>query len=282
MKGKILALAFLFTGCAPRYMGVNHFHKFVPSVGHGYTVDGVFTPKASLEDKIKAIEICSENIEKDPTNLSAYLIRAGLRASISEREKALADYNKAVELNPEHPEVYHARGSFFAGPGNLGKTLSEKELLIKSLDDFSNVVEYSKRDDTWMRGHWHAARVHSLLGDHEKSLEIRQIVLERFPKSVDALNLVALTHQEAGNYEAAEDIWKKIVKRRSEYRLARAQAMVEMKNYVQAFADTSFIIKKEPKNWLAYKTRANALYGLGEHDEARDDFEKSEMLLKYR
>ena len=43
---------------------------------------------------------------------SAYKFRAIARMNVGDAESALADYNKAIELNPDDADVYAARGQF--------------------------------------------------------------------------------------------------------------------------------------------------------------------------
>jgi tetratricopeptide (TPR) repeat protein len=52
-------------------------------------------------------------IELDPNNARAYAYRAGIYAGNSEDDLAIADLNKAIELGPMLAEAYFRRGAFY-------------------------------------------------------------------------------------------------------------------------------------------------------------------------
>jgi uncharacterized membrane protein YhaH (DUF805 family) len=65
----------------------------------------------------KAISDYNKAIEIDPRNATAYSNRGDAYAYIDQLDKAISDYNKAIEINPRDPRAYNNRGLtyFFKG-----------------------------------------------------------------------------------------------------------------------------------------------------------------------
>ena len=70
----------------------------------------------AIEDATHAIELAT-NIESEQLRRnvlrSAYKFRAIARINVGDAESALADYNKAIELNPDNADAHAARGQFY-------------------------------------------------------------------------------------------------------------------------------------------------------------------------
>ena len=62
----------------------------------------------------KAIPDYNKAIEINPDFVVAYLNRGVTYRKMGEYEKAISDYTKAIELNPRYPIAYHNRGFFWS------------------------------------------------------------------------------------------------------------------------------------------------------------------------
>lgn len=60
------------------------------------------------QDKESAIKDCSKAIELNPSYLKAYLRRAQLYEQTDNLDQSLADYKKIIELDPGNSEAQHA------------------------------------------------------------------------------------------------------------------------------------------------------------------------------
>jgi tetratricopeptide (TPR) repeat protein len=67
---------------------------------------------------VKALADLNKAIELDPTNAVAYNNRGSLFDDIREFQLALKDLNTAIELSPEYGNAYYNRGVIFE---NLGE-----------------------------------------------------------------------------------------------------------------------------------------------------------------
>src|SRR5689334_83407 len=57
----------------------------------------------------QAIELTDQSIAASPTAPKGYLLRAAIRSADSQWEKSLADFDKAIELDPKLTSAYQRR-----------------------------------------------------------------------------------------------------------------------------------------------------------------------------
>src|SRR5262249_18904646 len=79
----------------------------------------------------KALADYNKAIEIDPNYAKAYDGRAGVLADKGETERALADYNKAIELDPKDPQFWHNRGLLYKSEEDFEKALADFDQAIK-------------------------------------------------------------------------------------------------------------------------------------------------------
>ncbi len=67
--------------------------------------------KAVSEDYNGAIADFSKAIEIDPNNVRSYFGRGLAKAQLADYKGALVDYSKAIEIEPDNAEAYVGRGA---------------------------------------------------------------------------------------------------------------------------------------------------------------------------
>ena len=75
--------------------------------------------KDDLEDYSGAIADYDKAIELNPMDASLYINRGLTKGDLQDHEGEISDYNKAIELNPMDPDVYLNRGSTKKELGDL-------------------------------------------------------------------------------------------------------------------------------------------------------------------
>ena len=66
--------------------------------------------KADKGDYQGAIAECNKAIELDPKDAKAYNNRGYAKRNLGDNQGAIADYNKAIELDPKDATTYYNRG----------------------------------------------------------------------------------------------------------------------------------------------------------------------------
>jgi tetratricopeptide (TPR) repeat protein len=64
------------------------------------------------------VKACSAVIDHSPNDAGAYYARAVALQFEGETDRAIADFNKAIELNPNHAAAYDGRGRAYVSKGD--------------------------------------------------------------------------------------------------------------------------------------------------------------------
>lgn len=86
--------------------------------------------KAKQGDYMGAIALLTQLITRHPKHAVDYNNRGLIYFQSGQREKALADYNKALQLNPELDSAYNNRANYYASNGKLAEALTDYETAL--------------------------------------------------------------------------------------------------------------------------------------------------------
>jgi tetratricopeptide (TPR) repeat protein len=86
--------------------------------------------KAKQGDYKGAMQLLSQLIRRNPTSAIDYNNRGLIYFQSGQREKAIADYNRAVQLNPELDSAYNNRANYYASNGQLAEALTDYEMAL--------------------------------------------------------------------------------------------------------------------------------------------------------
>ena len=86
---------------------------------------GSFQDEIQKGDPRKGIELFTGLIENMPDRVELYVLRASCYQQVKEFDKALADYNKAIELDGKQPGFLVGRGTVYEEKGQLEQALAD-------------------------------------------------------------------------------------------------------------------------------------------------------------
>jgi tetratricopeptide (TPR) repeat protein len=89
-----------------------------------------------LQEYERAIEDFGRAIELNPEDATAYHNRGSTYGDLQEYEQAIEDYDRAIELNPEYATAYNNRGLAYAH-------LQEYE---RAIEDYGRAIELDPED----------------------------------------------------------------------------------------------------------------------------------------
>lgn len=145
---------------------------------------------ASLERYEEAIADYTRAIELDPAYTAAYVNRGNVYDDMERYEEALADYTRAIELDPALPESYFNRANGYV-------SLEQYDAAIA---DYTRALEL---DATYTNALTGRARVYALLERYEESLADYDRALALDPDDVSAYTTRGLTYVALGDLSAA-------------------------------------------------------------------------------
>lgn len=92
-----------------------------------YLVAQVYARSTNVD---KVIAHATTSINTTPS-VAAYVLRANAYASQKQFPQAIADFDKAIEMNPKAPAIYMERGVAYANSGDFNKAIMDMDQAIK-------------------------------------------------------------------------------------------------------------------------------------------------------
>lgn len=148
-------------------------------------------------DKDKAISDYSRVIEVDSSREEAYLQRGKLYAykigdSFDYVDKAISDFNKAIELNPKNDSAYSTRGTLYA----------TKRLYSLAFEDCNAAIELNPGT---AKGYECFAETYGTKGDFPAAILNMNIAISRDPKEFGYYEMLASYYERNGEPYKAEE-----------------------------------------------------------------------------
>ncbi|WP_293052536.1 tetratricopeptide repeat protein [Paludibacter sp.] len=141
-------------------------------------------------DYDQAIADYNKAIEIDPEFSSAYYNRGNLWYNKGDYDKAIADYSKAIEIKPNHVNAYNNRGNSWNNKGIYDKAIIDHSQVIKLNPSY--VSAYYNRANEWReKGEYDKA-----IADYTRAIELR-------PEFCDAYNNRGIAWKNKGHPDEA-------------------------------------------------------------------------------
>jgi tetratricopeptide (TPR) repeat protein len=237
--------------------------KETPDLAIAYSNRGkAYYAKGELD---QALADCNKAIELDPKLAAAYSTRGKAYYGKDEVDRALADYNKAIELDPKLAVAYNNRGLVYGDKGEVDRALADYNKAIEL--DPTLAVAYNNRGIVYK----HKGEFDQALADYNKALELN-------PKNDAAYYNRGIVYHDKGELDRALADYNKAIELDPNYAAAysdRGRVYYAKEELDQALADYSKAIELDPKLVAAYSNRGLVYDDKGEHDRAIADCSKA-------
>jgi serine/threonine protein kinase len=207
-----------------------------PQNAEDYNLRGLL--RFENQDFSGALADFDKAIELDPKDVFAYCNRGALKGVyLNDVSEALADFDKAIKLDPEHADAYCKRGMVNRLNNDVSGALADFDKAIKL--DPKDAVAYSNRGE--LKELKKPNDVSGALADYNKTIELD-------PKDAHAYKNRAQLKHELSNLKGF-----KRLKLWAENYIGRGR--VELSDISGALADYSRAIELDPKRAGAYNQR---------------------------
>lgn len=96
----------------------------------------------AIDDFNRALDLNQSGKDKELENM-VYVNRGAAYQKIFENDKALADYSKAIEMNPNNPNVYMYRGSLYYQNSDFASAITDFDMVIE-IDENNHFAYYNR------------------------------------------------------------------------------------------------------------------------------------------
>ena len=216
----------------------------------------------------------TEEIRRNPKSAQAYLNRANFERQCWDNDKAITDYNEALQLDPNNGQIYLERGRGY----------SEIEQFDKAIRD---LTEAGKDPRTAVQALDELAKLHYVMHDYTPAAAEYQELLKRSPSNKTRnFSLLSECLIKSDQTQKALDVSKLAVKSYPwswQIHLERGKVLLSAKRAKEALVDLNECIRLKGDNNEAYLLRAKAYDMLGDKERSASDrlislqFQKSEL-----
>ncbi|MBZ5620952.1 MAG: tetratricopeptide repeat protein [Acidobacteriia bacterium] len=218
----------------------------------------------------KTMAKLDKEIASKPRDPVAYLYRgmAQYWTTAPDRSRTIADYNKAIELDPRFARAYFNRGWFLYGQGDYAGALSDLNKAIDLDPEFASA--YVARGSVW-----------TAKGDPDKSMADTQRAIEANACFVSAIHNRGVKWFQKGDYEKAVADQGRAVEISPKFApgyIARGDIWLKKGEYDKAIADYTSGLAIDVESVAAYSGRGEAYWKTGNNDQAIADFNRAIQL----
>jgi tetratricopeptide (TPR) repeat protein len=213
----------------------------------------------------EAVEIYDELIKQSPMEGRLYTQRATAWWARGERQRALADFDRAIQLGYAEPHAFTSRGMFHTAVGNVEEAIK----------DFGQAIQKNPRDEV---PYINRAAVYLAQNKLELALKDYTQAIELNPKKAGNYQQRAVAHKMKGDLGAAQADFDKALELDPKYLpalMGRGYLWYEQEKHQQAIADFSAVIALDPNSAAAYNNRGFNQQLLGDGKRALADYNRA-------
>jgi len=240
-------------GAVLRNMGeyrkaINAFKKAIlldPNEPKGYFERGLYYDIKFMRDR--ALADYNEALRLNPDFIQVYIARAS-RYMPHEEAKALADFDKAISLDPNEMSIYAARANFYIQLDEVDKAVADANYALQNGCHVPIVYMV-------------LIQAHANQEQFEEALQLCHQLIERYPSIHSFYDMRANLYIELGdNASALQDLNTALSLKNPEIEtyLTRASLLMDMHNYQEALADI-VVVLDSPETSLFLQIQANYL-----------------------
>ena len=217
-----------------------------------------------------ALENFNKAIELTPNDPEIYKFRAKSKVSLEDYQAAIENYNQAIKLNPDDASAYKERAEAKRKLGNHTSAIADYNQVIKLNPDDASA--YKERAETKRK-----------LGNHTSAIADYNQAIKLNPKDAFTYRARADAKHKNGDYTGAIEDYNQTITlnpKDAEAYKKRGKVKAELGDDPEAIEDYNQALKLNPKNVFTYNNRAFIKYKLGDYAGAIEDYNQAIKKLK--
>jgi tetratricopeptide (TPR) repeat protein len=221
--------------------------------------------KANAVKLSESVEIYDELILKNPQEGRFFTQRASAWWARGERQRALADFDQAIQLGYVEPHAFTSRGMFHTAMGNMDAAVKDFGQAIEK--DDKDEVPYINRAAVYLAQN----KIDLALADYGRAIELN-------PKKADNHQQRAVAYKMKGDLDSALRDFNKALELNPKHvsaLMGRGYIFYQQEKHPQAVADFAAVIELDPSSAAAYNNRGFNRQRLGDGASALADYNRA-------
>ncbi|HOY31082.1 MAG TPA: tetratricopeptide repeat protein [Bacteroidales bacterium] len=212
------------------------------------------------------VTLWSDVVSKSPDKARPYVNLGSAYGTIGDKNKAIYNFSKAIEISPDFLFAYWNRGLAY----------DELQQPDKALADYTKAIEIDRK---CIDAYYNRGVVYDKLGQPDKAIEDYTKAIEIDPKTyVKSYNNRGVDYEKLGQWDKAIADYSKMAELEgwnARPLVNRGGVYIKTKQWNKALADLNRAIELDPKHVKAYNNRGIVYGNLGQWDKAIADFSKA-------
>ncbi len=148
----------------------------------------------------RAIADYDRAIELKPDLAEAYNNRGNAYWNKGEVDRAIADYDRAIELKPDYAEAYYNRGIAYRNKGEVDRAIADYDRAIELKPDYAEA--YNNRGIAY----WNKGEVDRAIADYDRAIELKPDDAEAYYNRGIAYKMQGNTDQARADFEKSLEL----------------------------------------------------------------------------
>lgn len=229
---------------------------------------------SALEALNHAIDRIPQGREKDVKAEVVYFFRGAIYGHLGQSDKAIMDYNRVIEIDPNHARAYMLRGLEYVALGDLET----------ALDNLDRIFELQPEIKLLYAAHYSRAGLYAQRGEFERAETEFQTAIDLQPDQADAYSYRAVTLGGFDYQRALADFTRAIELQPddADYYRKRGSVYQALGDFEQAKADFEQAVQRydqavaaDPDNPNGYLDRAAGYLEMGDYEHALADLNRA-------
>jgi tetratricopeptide (TPR) repeat protein len=246
-----------------------------------------------------SVEGCTAFIHKNPRNAVAYYNRGNAYKAKGDLDRAIADYNKAIEIDLRYAHAYNNRGIIYKDRGDLDRAMADYNRAIdinpqyalaynnrgiaykakgdndRAMADYNRAIDI---DPQYALAYTNRGIIYKDRGDLDRAISDYTRAIDLDPKQAVAYNSRGLAYRAKGDSDRAISDYTRAIDLDPKQAVAYNNRGISYKtkgDSDRAMADYNRAIDINPQYALAYSNRGIIYKDRGDLDRAMADYNKA-------
>jgi clan AA aspartic protease (TIGR02281 family) len=219
-------------------------------------------PAANPDQRIATCtRVIADDTQTAASRADAYSSRGTAYGNKNDQDRAIADFNEAIRLNPNLALAYNNRGFAYFRTGDLDRAIADYGEAIRSNPNYA--FAYGNRGLAYSRK-----------GDFERAIADSSEAIRRNPNLAFAYDTRGFAYASGRDYDRALSDYDEAIRRNPRLATPYAHRGVlywTKGDYDRSIAELTEAISRDAKYAYAYDSRCNAYYGKKDYDAAIAD-----------